>query len=440
MSRRQHNPPAAGTEPGLAAFRGSDPAAGPGYYAGMTEGSLVVRIGLFCLIALAGTGATWLVAPGLFDGLTGRRPPLQIDMPPRPEPRSATPAPASPAAPAASAPAAGNPATAATPRPELPRFDVARVGNRGTLVTAGRAAAGAEVILLEGAKELGRARADSRGEWVILPPEPLPPGVRELSLVAQSPGGEPVPGVDTVILVVPEAQPDAPRVAGLPQATPPGTVPAATPASNATPAAPAAPLALLLPSTSSTAAPRMLQGAAPAPADQGQPQGQTPGRQRLGVDVVDYDDAGGMRFAGSAPPGTTVRVYVGDGHAGDTVADQTGRWSMTPAEQPALGRHTLRVDQIAAAGTVAGRVEVPFQRDPVSTDVVRDGRLVVQPGANLWRIARNVYGRGIRYTVIYAANREQIRDPARIYPGQVFAVPEGAAGGTPAPADSSRSR
>ncbi|MFC7543593.1 LysM peptidoglycan-binding domain-containing protein [Siccirubricoccus deserti] len=39
----------------------------------------------------------------------------------------------------------------------------------------------------------------------------------------------------------------------------------------------------------------------------------------------------------------------------------------------------------------------------------------------------------MRYTVIYQANRDQIRDPQLIYPGQVFQVPE-------APAPSSLSR
>ena len=48
----------------------------------------------------------------------------------------------------------------------------------------------------------------------------------------------------------------------------------------------------------------------------------------------------------------------------------------------------------------------------------------MQPGNSLWRIARRNYGEGIRYTVIYQANREQIRDPDLIYPGQVFEVPE----------------
>jgi nucleoid-associated protein YgaU len=73
---------------------------------------------------------------------------------------------------------------------------------------------------------------------------------------------------------------------------------------------------------------------------------------------------------------------------------------------------------------VASRIEVPFQRDRLPEDLVQDGRMVVQPGQNLWRIARNTYGRGVRYTVIYAANRDTIRDPRLIYPGQVFALPD----------------
>ena len=48
---------------------------------------------------------------------------------------------------------------------------------------------------------------------------------------------------------------------------------------------------------------------------------------------------------------------------------------------------------------------------------------MVQPGNNLWNISRVLYGRGIRYTVIYQANRDQIRDPDLIYPGQVFKAP-----------------
>ena len=65
------------------------------------------------------------------------------------------------------------------------------------------------------------------------------------------------------------------------------------------------------------------------------------------------------------------------------------------------------------------RVESPFQRS--ETVVLADDQsFVVQPGNSLWRIARRSYGEGLRYTVIYEANKDQIRDPDRIYPGQVL--------------------
>lgn len=44
-------------------------------------------------------------------------------------------------------------------------------------------------------------------------------------------------------------------------------------------------------------------------------------------------------------------------------------------------------------------------------------------GDNLWNIARRIYGKGIRYTVIYEANKNNIKNPNLIYPGQVFVAP-----------------
>jgi nucleoid-associated protein YgaU len=52
------------------------------------------------------------------------------------------------------------------------------------------------------------------------------------------------------------------------------------------------------------------------------------------------------------------------------------------------------------------------------------GKAIIRHGDNLWTIARRVYGRGIKYTTIYTANSDQIRDPDLIYPGQVFDLPE----------------
>jgi nucleoid-associated protein YgaU len=368
-------------------------------------------------------------APALFDAAPPAAAPPTPPQPvaqlgPAPSPvapsgvqSSPTPLPATP--PVAQSSPAPSPAARPAAEQEPPRFDVVRIGARGVAVIAGRAAPGAEVVLLEDNREVGRARADARGEWVILPAEPLRPGTRQFTLLARR-GGEEIVGPDTVVVVVPEAQPalaEAPRPDPAPR---PVETASSSPQPSATPpsreaqaaetqatAAPSQPLVVLLPAAQAT--PRVLQG----PAVQ----------QGLTLDQVDYDQDGAIRFAGSAQPDSTVRVYVNEQHVGDAQADGQGRWTLVPRDAVEVGRHRLRLDQLAAAGTVAARIEVPFQRDQLPEGSVAEGRVVVQPGNNLWRLARAAYGRGVRYTVIYEANRDQIRNPRLIFPGQVFTVP-----------------
>ena len=47
----------------------------------------------------------------------------------------------------------------------------------------------------------------------------------------------------------------------------------------------------------------------------------------------------------------------------------------------------------------------------------------VVKGDCLWNIARSHLGSGVRWSEIYEANRDQIRDPDLIYPDQVFEIP-----------------
>ena len=44
-------------------------------------------------------------------------------------------------------------------------------------------------------------------------------------------------------------------------------------------------------------------------------------------------------------------------------------------------------------------------------------------GDCLWNIAKKYYGNGSKYTVIYNANRDKIKNPNLIYPGQVLTIP-----------------
>lgn len=50
--------------------------------------------------------------------------------------------------------------------------------------------------------------------------------------------------------------------------------------------------------------------------------------------------------------------------------------------------------------------------------------VIIRKGDTLWQISRRVYGAGVRYTTIYLANEDQISNPDRILPGQVFGVPD----------------
>ncbi|QEN90342.1 LysM peptidoglycan-binding domain-containing protein [Labrys sp. KNU-23] len=62
---------------------------------------------------------------------------------------------------------------------------------------------------------------------------------------------------------------------------------------------------------------------------------------------------------------------------------------------------------------------------PPSVAVIPEIRTTtIVQGDNLWQISRKVYGQGIRYTWIYDANTDQIRNPNLIYPGQIFVMPD----------------
>jgi nucleoid-associated protein YgaU len=57
--------------------------------------------------------------------------------------------------------------------------------------------------------------------------------------------------------------------------------------------------------------------------------------------------------------------------------------------------------------------------------------VTAQPGFTLWGIAQERYGNGVLYVQVLDANRDKIKDPDLIYPGQVFSVPEASATGSP---------
>ncbi len=313
-----------------------------------------------------------------------------------------TPAGAGPASVIAAAPAAAaSPTPAPTAMPittVIPSFDVVRVAPSGTAVLAGRAEPGAQVTVRDGPAIIGQTMADSRGEWVVVPGVAIEPGGRALTLTVRNAAGNEVQAADTLMIIVP------PRPVAVAQAAPP------------TPAQPTPEPAIALAITAQGPA-RLLQAA--------------PGGV-LAMQQVDYDENGAIRFAGTATPSVRLRLYIDNTPAGEVMADAMGKWALIPLVTVAQGVHTLRLDQIGDVG-VQSRIEIPFQRDAVPARLASAGAtatattpanlVVVQPGQNLWRLARTAYGEGTRYTLIYTANQGQIRDPNLIYPGQAFALP-----------------
>jgi nucleoid-associated protein YgaU len=294
--------------------------------------------------------------------------------------------------------------------PELvaPSFDVVRVNPAGDAVIAGRAAPGARVSVMAGNKLVGTVNADDRGEWVLVPEKPLESGSRELSLEATLPGAETVKSKNVVIVAVPDRPDDGKSLAIL------------TPRQGGGPSK-------VLQSASSGSS--ISEPAKPVRADKTSTVQPAKGRKILvrpaiSLDSVDYDDKGDLILSGRADVGASINVYVDNKPVGKAVGRSDGMWQLRPGSVVEPGDHKLRVDQLGTDGKVAHRIELPFTRAEPEQTKLAEGQVIVQPGNSLWRIARRKYGQGLLFTVIYEANREQIRDPDMIYPGQIFALPK----------------
>jgi len=362
-------------------------------------------IGLIAMVLAIGIGVyLWQGNPPPPSQQAGQAPgPSQ----PAPQPQAANPSAPSqpaPARPQAAAPAQPQPAPgpqalpAPAAQPAAPSFDIVRVGPAGEAVIAGRAAPGAEVTVLDGDRTIATVTADARGEWVVTPETPLPPGNHELSLSAKSPGdAAPRKSENVVVVAVPEP-----------------TKPAAAAAPGAPSAAPSQSLAVLVPSAGAGPA-RVLQ--APGAS------GAAAAAQTLAVEVIQYDARGTLGVSGRAPPQGRVLLYLDNKPIGDASADPQGDWSSKARDPVPAGQYTLRADLVGPGGKVSARVQLRFRRIEVPAELANNQFLVVQPGNNLWRIARRTYGEGLLYTEIYSANRNEIADPNLIYPDQVVTLP-----------------
>ncbi len=266
--------------------------------------------------------------------------------------------------------------------PMAPVFDAVRLTPKGDAVVAGRATPGAEVLILDQESEIGRVHADSRGEWVFLPAEPLPSGKRVLSLKSKEPDGKSLVSAGTVELVVPErslkSQQQAPEV-------------------------------------------RIGEGEAQTAAGKAAARTEPPS---LSIDLDEDEKTGQVAVSGQASPGLHVQLFVDNRFYVRLEADKNGRWRLkTPLTFPDRKRHVVRAEEVGADGKVKARAEGFVIREEGLIDLVRDPVVVVKPGWDVARIAKRYYGDEAAAKMILEANKSQIAKPDALFPGQTLYLP-----------------
>lgn len=394
---------------------------------------------------------------GLFGGSGAERPALVAGLSGNDEADSRQP----PASAAQQAPAAGD---AAQPEIRVPVFDLVRVEPDGSIVIAGQAAPQATLEIVSGGRKLGDATATASGDFATVLDDRLSPGDHQIVLRATNPEGTVATSLQTAVVSVPETpagqvlalvdEPGAPsRLLTLPASEEEPSAQAAV-----EPPPPAPPPARETTGAEAPAGePPVPQGeagiVARAPvADEPQARlGEPRSLPRIAVEAVEIE--GPMVFvAGLADARGVVRVYADDLLLGEARADESGRFLVEASHDLPVGDYIVRADLLAADGSVLARAAVPFTRapgeaiaavapsapdaqgsDPIPADEADaaispaleqvDGSVIIRRGDTLWQISRRVYGRGVRYTTIYLANQDQISNPDRIWPGQVFQLP-----------------
>ena len=264
----------------------------------------------------------------------------------------------------------------------IPTFDIVRVTKDGSAVIAGKAMPGSIVNIFDGDIKIGSVEADPQGEWVFVPSEPLGTGDRALRLESKIGESTIIHSEQNVVLSIQNKEKDPLVVLSNPSNIIPSKV-----LQN--------PSSILI----------------------------NPQNEIL-IEVIDYDDKGNIILSGRTSANVEVRVYFNNIMVGSSFSDDLGLWVIIPDKIIDPGNYNLRAEKINEFGKVIAYTETPFTKVDTSNVNIKKGKVIVQPGNSLWRIARANYGSGFSYTIIYKANIKKIKNPDLIYPGQVFDLPK----------------
>ena len=144
--------------------------------------------------------------------------------------------------------------------------------------------------------------------------------------------------------------------------------------------------------------------------------------------------------ASSANSRRTLRagdyIFKAEGLAADGVTILSPR--IVPFQQQAAQAEPAAPAVTAQADANAAPAQPDANAQPHRLLRSKPKAVIIRRGDTLWQISRRIYGRGVRYSTIYLANQDAITDPNRIFPGQVFKVPEKTPEGDAADRDGNR--
>ena len=311
----------------------------------------------------------------------------------------------------------------------VPGFDLVRVDAKGGAVIAGKAAAFADVDIVLNNTVIATVKADARGGFVALFDLPAGEGPQAITLRARDPDGGQSVSEESVYVVAPDSEATKPVVTAEKPAEGAVIAETATEPATAPPPEPVAP-AIVIAGKNGT---KLVQ---PAGAGSVGPDVMA----NVSLDIITYDQNGEVQLSGRGTADQHVRIYVNDQAVKTEPVDKDGAWHLSlPEVSP--GTYTLRVDELNAGGHVTSRVQTPFKKEApeavrqvansgalgnadASASLPRIEKITIQPGATLWAVAKANYGDGRMYLQIFRANRDTIRNPNLIFPGQIFTIPE----------------
>lgn len=341
-----------------------------------------------------------------------------------------------------------------------PSFDIVRVERDGNAVIAGKAKANETISLLDGDKLIAETKTNSTGEFAIVLDTPLEAGGHQLYLKSKPKQGEAVQSSSLAIIDIPEPKAignvtvllaDVGKPSKILQTAKPKVRPNKVVSSTAQ-------VSVSLAKPETIVSEDLLQVKI-AP---------------VLIEAADVE-AKNIFIAGRGEPEVQVNLYFDNQFAGSTKVAKNGAFLFEIEKEIKSGRYDIRVDMTKVdSAEVISRAEVVLvhetkiaknievdviklddetidvkqaqgpqkidqkqapkaepvkaveqvSKPAVKAEIVSGSAVIIRQGDSLWTVARRNYGAGIRYTTIFDANRDQVGDPHKIYPGQVLKIPE----------------